>query len=117
MLKWNVYNLGETDKKTFNDIFNAVTDAIKRRNLDAMLIILAGVADGAVMLAACAGSLAVKYGVHCGEIVKAASVMVAGSGGGFRRPVAAGRRQGPGKTRRSACRGNAPDCRKSERAS
>jgi len=82
LLKWNVHNLGETDKKTFNDIFNAVTDAIKRRNLDAVFVIIAGVADGAVMLAACAGSLAVKYGAHCGEIVKAASVIVAGSGGG-----------------------------------
>jgi alanyl-tRNA synthetase len=81
-LKWNVHTLGDTDKKSFNDIFNAVSDAIKRRKLDAALIVLAGVADGAVMLAACAGNAAVGHGAHCGEIVKAASAIVSGSGGG-----------------------------------
>jgi alanyl-tRNA synthetase len=82
LLKWDVCNLGETDKKNFNDVFNAITDAVKRQKLDAAIVVLGGVADGAVMLAACAGSLAVKHGVHCGEILKAASVIVSGSGGG-----------------------------------
>ena len=44
---------------------------------------LGGVAEGAVMLAACAGAKAAKeLGVHCGEIVKSASLKVGGSGGG-----------------------------------
>jgi alanyl-tRNA synthetase len=81
-LKWNVHAVGETDKKTFNDIFNAVSDAIKRQSLSDAVIVLGGVAEGAVMLAACAGNGAVKLGVHCGNILKAASVVVSGSGGG-----------------------------------
>ncbi len=95
-LKWNVHTLGDTDKKSFNDIFNAISDAIKRQKLDAAFIVLGGIADGAVMLAACAGNVAVKYDLNCGEIVKAASTIVAGSGGGSPFRAQAGGKE-PGK--------------------
>ena len=95
-VKWNVHTLGNTDKKSFNDVFNAVSDAIKRQKLDAALVVLAGVTDGAVMLSACAGNAAVKHGAHCGEIVKAASAIVAGSGGGSPSRAQAGGRE-PGR--------------------
>jgi len=93
MLKWNVHNFGAIDKKRFSEILNAVSDAIRQKKLDTAVIVLAGVADGAVMLGACAGNTAVKeHGIHCGEIVKAAAAKVNGSGGG-----AAGRAQAGGK--------------------
>jgi alanyl-tRNA synthetase len=82
-LKWNVQNMGAVDKKTFGEILNAVSDAIKQKKFDTTVVVLAGVDGGAVMLAACAGAGAVRQsGIHCGEIVKAASVKVGGSGGG-----------------------------------
>jgi alanyl-tRNA synthetase len=82
-LKWCVRDLGAIDKKSFGDIMNGVSDTIKQKKLDTAAFVLGGVADGAVMLAACAGQKAAKeLGVHCGEIVKAASQKVNGSGGG-----------------------------------
>jgi alanyl-tRNA synthetase len=82
-LKWSVYNLGVIDKKSFGDILNGVSDTIKQKKLDNAAFVLGAVADGAVMLAACAGPKASReLGVHCGEIVKAASLKVGGSGGG-----------------------------------
>ncbi|MCU0608378.1 MAG: alanine--tRNA ligase [Chitinispirillaceae bacterium] len=82
-LKWSVRNLGATDKKSFNEILNGVSDVIKQKKLDHMAIVIGGVADEAVMLAACAGPAAVKtHGVHCGDIMKAAAAKAGGSGGG-----------------------------------
>ena len=82
-LKWHVHNAGSIDKKSFGAILNGVSDAIRQKKLDTAVIVLAGVSEGAVMLAACAGDAAVReFGIHCGEIVKAASVKVSGSGGG-----------------------------------
>jgi alanyl-tRNA synthetase len=82
-LKWNVHNLGVVGRKAFTDAMNAVSDTIKEKKLDSAAIVLGGVADGAVMLAAVAGAKASKtLGVHCGEIVKAAAAKVNGSGGG-----------------------------------
>jgi alanyl-tRNA synthetase len=82
-LKWNVHNLGAIERKAFTDAMNAVSDTIKEKKLDSAAIVLGGVADGAVMLAAVAGVKAsAALGVHCGEIVKAAAAKVNGSGGG-----------------------------------
>jgi alanyl-tRNA synthetase len=82
-LKWNVHDLGPIGRKAFTDAMNAVSDTIKEKNLESAAIVLGGVADGAVMLAAVAGVTASKkLGVHCGEIVKAAAAKVNGSGGG-----------------------------------
>ena len=92
-LKWNIHNFGAIDKKDFGEILNGVSDAIRQKKLDTAVIMLAGVADGAVMLGACAGNAAVKEsGIHCGEIVKAAAAKVNGSGGG-----SPGRAQAGGK--------------------
>lgn len=82
-VKWHVQTLGNIDKKKFTESVNAVSDTIKTKNLDSMVIVLGGIAEGAVMLAACAGNKAAKnFGIHCGEIVKAASLVAGGSGGG-----------------------------------
>jgi alanyl-tRNA synthetase len=95
-LKWHVRDLGEIDKKDFGEILNGVSDAIRQNKLSDIcksVIVIAGVADGSVMLGACAGPRAIKeYGIHCGEIVKAAAAKVGGSGGG-----SAGRAQAGGK--------------------
>ena len=101
-LKWNVQNMGAVDKKTFGEILNAVSDAIKQKKLDTTVVVLAGMDGGAVMLAACAGADAVKeFGIHCGEIVKAASVIVQRQRRRLSRP-GAGRRQRSFKNRRGA---------------
>jgi alanyl-tRNA synthetase len=82
-VKWHVQTLGNIDKKKFTESVNAVSDTIKTKNLDTTVIVLAGIAEGAVMLAACAGNKAAKtFGIHCGEIVKAAASIAGGSGGG-----------------------------------
>jgi alanyl-tRNA synthetase len=82
-LKWNVHNLGAVDRKSFTDAMNAVSDSIKEKKLDSAAIVLGGISDGAVMLAAVAGNKAAKeLGVHCGDLVKAAAAKVNGSGGG-----------------------------------
>ncbi|MBN2036512.1 MAG: alanine--tRNA ligase [Chitinispirillaceae bacterium] len=82
-LKWAVRNLGVMDRKSFTDAMNAVSDTIKEKKLDTAAIVLGGVDGGAVMLAAVAGDKAAKaFGVHCGEIVKAAAARTGGTGGG-----------------------------------
>jgi alanyl-tRNA synthetase len=92
-LKWSVHNLGAIDKKNFAEILNGVSDTIKQKKLDTAVVVLAGASEGAVMLGACAGSAAIKaFGIHCGEIVKAAAVKVGGFGGG-----SPGRAQAGGK--------------------
>jgi alanyl-tRNA synthetase len=91
-IKWNVQNLGGIDKKDFGEILNGVSDAIRQKKLDAVVAVLAGFYEGAVMFGACAGSAAVKSGIHCGEIVKAAAARAGGSGGG-----SPGRAQAGGK--------------------
>jgi alanyl-tRNA synthetase len=82
-VKWSVRSLGNIDKKKFTESVNAVSDAIKKDNLDTTVIVLGGIAEGAVMFAACSGNKAAKtFGIHCGEIVKAAAAIAGGSGGG-----------------------------------
>jgi alanyl-tRNA synthetase len=82
-VKWNVHSLGTIDKVRFTESVNAVSDAIKKGNLETTVIVLAGIADGAIMFAACSGNKAAKtFGIHCGEIVKAAAAVAGGSGGG-----------------------------------
>jgi alanyl-tRNA synthetase len=91
-LQWNVQNLGVVGKKDFGGILNGVSDTIKQKKLEATVVVIAGESEGAVMFGACAGGAAVKYGVHCGEIVKAAAAKAGGSGGG-----SPGRAQAGGK--------------------
>jgi alanyl-tRNA synthetase len=80
---WVVKNVGEIDKKAFGGMVDAVSDAIRAKNHATMVVVLAGVSEGKVLLAACAGKQAVEgHKVHCGEIVKAAAQAAGGSGGG-----------------------------------
>lgn len=80
---WVVKNLGSVSKQAFNRMADGVSDAIRSRNLDALVMLLGGVDNGGVHLAACAGKRAVKeFGVHCGDLVKAVAQRVDGGGGG-----------------------------------
>jgi alanyl-tRNA synthetase len=82
-LKWSVRNIGAVDRAAFAGLVNALSDEIRTKKLDTVAVVLAGVADGAVMIAAAAGNRAAKeFGVHCGETVKAAAAAAGGSGGG-----------------------------------
>jgi alanyl-tRNA synthetase len=75
-------NLGSTDKDSFSGISDSVSDVIKTKNISDIVIVLIGEVDGKVMLSACADKGAVKMGVKCGDIVKAAAKIVQGGGGG-----------------------------------
>jgi alanyl-tRNA synthetase len=80
---WAVKDLGACDKETFSALCDAVSDAIKSRNLANSVIALGASVDGRVLFFATAGMNAVKEcGVHCGELVKAAAQKADGSGGG-----------------------------------
>jgi alanyl-tRNA synthetase len=82
-LPWVVKNLGETDKDTFTQITDAISDEIKNKNIaDVVIVIGAKIADK-VLFSASAGNTAVKtYGIHCGELVKLAAQRSGGGGGG-----------------------------------
>jgi alanyl-tRNA synthetase len=80
---WVVKNLGPCDKETFAALCDAISDAIKSRNLNDTAVALGAAVDGRVLFFATAGHKAVKEcGVHCGELVKAAAQKADGSGGG-----------------------------------
>ena len=80
---WAVRNLGATDKETFAALCDALSDAIKSRNLSSAAVMLGAAVDGRVLFFATAGATAAKdCGVHCGELVKAAAQKADGSGGG-----------------------------------
>ena len=80
---WVAENLGTLDKKRFMDITNKVSDTIRKKNLETAVIFLAAEVDGKALFAACAGQKAVDdYGIHCGDLVKAAAKIAGGGGGG-----------------------------------
>jgi alanyl-tRNA synthetase len=80
---WISSNLGELDKDSFGRITDAVSDTIRSNNLVNMVIVIGAVVEGKVLFAASAGNEAVKkYGIHCGELVKAAAQQAGGGGGG-----------------------------------
>jgi alanyl-tRNA synthetase len=80
---WAVKNLGQSDKETFASLCDAMSDAVKSRNLATTAVVLGAAIDGRVLFFATAGGQAVKdCGVHCGELVKAAAQIAGGSGGG-----------------------------------
>lgn len=80
---WISSNLGDLDKDSFARITDAVSDTIKSNNLTNMVIVIGASVDGKVQFAASAGNDVVKkYGVHCGELVKAAAQQAGGGGGG-----------------------------------
>jgi alanyl-tRNA synthetase len=80
---WAVKDLGTSDKETFSALCDAISDAIKSRNLSDTVVALGASVDGRALFFATAGLSAVKEcGVHCGELVKAAAQKADGSGGG-----------------------------------
>jgi alanyl-tRNA synthetase len=80
---WSVRNLGEIDKDTFAALCDAISDAVKSRNLLSAAVVLGAALNDRVLFFATAGAQAVKTcGVHCGELVKAAAQIAGGSGGG-----------------------------------
>ncbi len=80
---WISRNLGDLDKESFARITDAVSDTIRSNNLINMVIVIGALVDGKVLFAASAGNEVVKkYGVHCGELVKAAAQQAGGGGGG-----------------------------------
>ncbi len=80
---WISSNLGELDKDSFARITDAVSDTIRSNNLVNMVIVIGAAVEGKVLFAASAGNEAVKkYGIHCGELVKAAAQQTGGGGGG-----------------------------------
>ena len=80
---WAVSDLGDSDKDTFSSLCDAVSDAIKSRNLSDLVVVLGAVLEGRVLFFATAGPKAVKeHGIHCGELVKVAAQKADGSGGG-----------------------------------
>jgi alanyl-tRNA synthetase len=94
---WAVKDLGTCDKETFSALSDAVSDAIKSRNLANTVVALGASVDGRVLFFATAGSGAVKEcSVHCGELVKAAAQKADGSGGGSPTRAQAGGKN-PGK--------------------
>ena len=82
-LPWVVKNLGEIDKDSFAQISDAITDEIKNKNINDIVIVLGAKVADKVLFSASAGNAAVKtFGVHCGELVKTAAQMAGGGGGG-----------------------------------
>jgi len=82
-IAWAVHDCGVCEKDLFVALCDAVSDAIKSRNLIDTAIVLGGISEGRAMFFATAGQKAVKEcGVHCGEIVKIAAQKTDGSGGG-----------------------------------
>ncbi len=80
---WLVRNLGEMEKSAFVRIADAVSDRIKKDNIETMVIVIGAKVEGKALFAAGAGVGAVKkYGIHCGELVKTAAQKAGGGGGG-----------------------------------
>ena len=80
---WSVKDLGISDKDTFSALCDAVSDAIKSRDLSDTVVALGASVNSSALFFATAGMAAVKEcGVHCGELVKAAAQIAGGSGGG-----------------------------------
>jgi alanyl-tRNA synthetase len=80
---WIVRNLGQIDKESFSRLSDLISDEIKARGLDNMVIVMGAVVDNKALFSASAGQTAVKkFGIHCGELVKAAAQKAGGGGGG-----------------------------------
>ena len=82
-MSWVVKDLGVMEKDAFNHLCDAVSDAVKSRNISLIVIVMGANIENRPLFFACADQKAVKEkAVHCGELVKAASRIADGSGGG-----------------------------------
>ena len=80
---WVVRNLGVLEKDAFSSTADALSDAIKEKQLGGMVVVLGAEVNGKALFAAGAGKDAVgKFNVHCGDLVKTAAKTAGGGGGG-----------------------------------
>lgn len=80
---WVAENFGSMDRKRFVNLTDKVSDTIRKKNLETAVIFLGAEVDGKAQFSACCGPKAVdEYGIHCGELVKAAAKVAGGGGGG-----------------------------------
>lgn len=80
---WVVKHLGVMEKDAFSSTADALSDAIKNKSLDTMVVVLGAEVNGKAQFAAGAGKDAVaKFKVHCGDLVKTAAKTAGGGGGG-----------------------------------
>jgi alanyl-tRNA synthetase len=90
-LKYAIKDMGSLDKEEFSRIADVISDRIKSDGLAAAVIVISAKVDDKVMFAAGAGEEAVsKYGIHCGDLVKAAATRTGGGGGGSKTRAQAG---------------------------
>lgn len=80
---WVCKNLGELDKDAFARTTDAISDMIRNKKLENIVVVIGAQVEGKALFAASAGSEVVKKkGIHCGELVKAAAQVAGGGGGG-----------------------------------
>ncbi len=80
---WVAENIGSIDKKKFTDLTDRISDTIREKKLETIVIFLAADVNSKALFSASAGKTVVKqYGIHCGELVKAAAIKAGGGGGG-----------------------------------
>jgi alanyl-tRNA synthetase len=80
---WIVENLGTIDKSKFVELLNAVSDTIRKKQLDTTVVFFTADVGGNALFAASAGEKAVSnYNIHCGDLVNKAASICEGSGGG-----------------------------------
>jgi len=90
-VKYAIRDMGDLDKDAFTRIADAISDKIKSDGLSTTVIVISAKVDDKVMFAAGAGEEAVsKYGIHCGDLVKAAATRTGGGGGGSKTRAQAG---------------------------
>lgn len=82
-LHFVVKNLGTMDKESFESLTNALSDELRRQGQEPLAFMAGAVVQGKALFAAGATDSAVAgYGVHSGELVRAAAKIAGGGGGG-----------------------------------
>jgi alanyl-tRNA synthetase len=78
-----VKNVGAMEKENFTSLCDALSDTIKMRNLSDTVAVVGALIENKPAIFACGGQAAQKkFGIHAGEIVKAAAALIQGNGGG-----------------------------------
>jgi alanyl-tRNA synthetase len=82
-LHFVVKNLGAMDKDSFEALANALSDELRRQGQEPLAFMVGAAVQGKALFAAGATDSAVSgYGVHSGELVRAAAKIAGGGGGG-----------------------------------
>ncbi len=89
---WAVRHLGVIEKDAFSNAADALSDAIKEKKLDTMVVVLGAEVNGKALFAAGTGKDAVeKFNVYYGDLVKSAAKTAGGGGGSPVRAQAGGK--------------------------